>query len=51
MEIFKEKKKDCPLCLEQNENYNFTCRSCGFDMDFVVTYNMWGLPVLKPRVK
>tara|TARA_R110000744_G_scaffold80834_1_gene158863 strand:+ start:310 stop:465 length:156 start_codon:yes stop_codon:yes gene_type:complete len=51
MEIFKDKKKSCPICLEQNETYNFTCVSCGFDMDFVVTYNKWGLPELTPRNK
>ena len=41
----------CSLCEEINEPDNFICAYCGFDLDYVVTRNHWGLPVLTPRKK
>jgi len=49
MNLFREDLKYCSVCKEPNKPYSFICESCGFDMDFIVEYNHWGIPQLKPR--
>ena len=49
MNLSREDLKYCSVCKEPNKPYSYTCDSCGFDMDFVVEYNQWGIPQLKKR--
>lgn len=49
MNLSREDLKYCSVCKEPNKPYSYTCESCGFDMDFVVKYNQWGIPQLKKR--
>lgn len=49
MNLSREDLKYCSVCKEPNRPYSYTCESCGFDMDFVVEYNQWGIPQLKKR--
>tara|TARA_R110000822_G_scaffold173161_1_gene312778 strand:- start:68 stop:223 length:156 start_codon:yes stop_codon:yes gene_type:complete len=39
----------CSVCQEPNHLHAFSCESCGFDLDFKIEYNKWGLPHLIPR--
>ena len=51
MNLSREDLKYCSVCKEPNKPYSLSCESCGFDMDFIVEYNHWGIPKLIPRKK
>ena len=38
---------ECDNCKKENDPNNFICEFCGYDFDFQLTYNQWGLPELK----
>lgn len=40
----KEVVKCCPVCWIDNNKDNFVCENCGFDFDFTIDENEWGLP-------
>jgi len=41
----------CDNCKKENHSDNFLCEYCGFDFDFQLSYNQWGLPELTQKIK
>ena len=41
----------CDNCKKENDPDNFICEFCGYDFDFQLTYNKWGLPELTKKIK
>jgi len=39
-------KTKCDNCKKLNDPDNFLCEYCGYDFDFQLSYNKWGLPEL-----
>ncbi len=45
------KKTKCDNCNKYSHPHSFICEHCGFDFDFQITYNKWGLPNLTQKIK